>query len=59
MAEVVRASHAVTGESANRRALKLALVKLTEGQYQIPTNIVTLHATVPSKRESIFVHCMF
>lgn len=47
--EVMRDSQAGTGDSGNRRAPKVALVKHKEGKYQIPTTIVTPRVTVTCK----------
>lgn len=57
-AEVVRASRAVTGDSGNIQPPKIALVKLTEGNYKIPTTIASPRVTTLSKRESLYVHHM-
>lgn len=58
-AEVVRAPRAVTGDSGNERASKVALVNLTEGKYQITTKIATRHVSTPTKREALYINRMF
>lgn len=57
-AEVVRASSDVTGDSANGRVPKVALLKHTDGQYKIPTTIATPQVSGRTKREALYFHRM-
>lgn len=55
---VVRASRAVTCDSATGRTPKVVLEKLTEGQYKITSTITTPRVSTPEKRKDLYVRRM-